>query len=298
MHERLRTQSGERLPNFIGIGGQRCGSTSLWYQLRGDDRLFLPEQKELHYFSDRDGDYQSNLENYGRYFEGALSEQCVGEFTPNYLTSAGACRRIERHLPEVKLIVVLRDPVERAISHYNYRVMRGQESRPIGRAMRADMKRCVGGDEVTHLYHAYCQMGLYSSGLGRYLRAFGKDQLLVLFTDDLKSDPDAVRERVGFFLGLGSALTGDRDEGIANQIVTYPRIRMAEVGAKRVLRRWRASDAVAARAMCGLARRVHRINSKPGTPKAPERVVDELRAFYREDTAVLGEKLGAQVPWA
>lgn len=287
------------LPSFIGIGGQRCGSTSLWNLLRADERLFLPDRKELHYFSDRDGDYREDLSNYRAYFSGSDAGQLVGEFTPNYLTSAGACRRIKAHLPDVKLLVVLRDPVSRALSHYNYRVMRGQEHRSMKRAMRADMKRCVGGDEVTSRHHAYCQMGMYGHGLAQYLKAFKAEQMLVMMTDDLKHRSDDVRQRVGAFLGLDSELVQGVDEGVrANQINSYPRWRRLEVGARNTLRRCRGREGLWVRGQCGIARRLLWANAREGTAQMNEGLGDELRAFFAKDSAKLQEMLQVELPWA
>lgn len=292
-------RSVDGLPCFIGIGGQRCGSTTLWHILRGDDRLYLPDRKELHYFSNRDGDYRKDLKNYKTYFVDARDGHLIGEFTPNYLTSAGACNRIKHHLPKVKLIVVLRDPVSRAISHYNYRVMRGQEWRSMKRAMRKDMKRCVGSDEVTFRHHAYCQMGMYAQGLTQYREAFGIDQIMVLFTDELKGQCDDVRRRLGEFLGLNSELQiQDHSELSLNKVETHPRLRILEFLARSTLRRFQKRDGIIARGQCAVARRLLRVNSKSGTRTPTDKLRGELRSFFEADTRSLTELLEIDPPWA
>jgi Sulfotransferase domain len=298
MGELVRTSGGLRLPDFVGIGGQRCGSTTLWHWLRGDDRLFLPERKELHYFSDRDGEYRPDLENYGANFEGASDSAVVGEFTPNYLTSAGACRRIRKHLPDAKLILLLRDPVERAISHYNFRVIGGRESRSISRAMYADMKRCQELDEVVDRHHAYCQMSMYARGYERYVKAFGRDQILVLYIDELKSASMDVRERLGVFLGLGSGLRASQQvDRVANKSATHPRSRVVQVIAKSTLRGSREQTGLAARARCSVARRALALNSGRGTFRVPDTLRTELRSFFQSDSLRLQELLGESLAW-
>tara|TARA_R110002111_G_C5976010_1_gene370718 strand:- start:983 stop:1888 length:906 start_codon:yes stop_codon:yes gene_type:complete len=290
---------GDGLPSFIGIGGQRCGSTSLWNLLRADQRLFLPDRKELHYFSNRDDEYREDLANYRPYFADALRGQLIGEFTPNYLTSAGACMRIKSHLPDVKLLVVLRDPVSRAVSHYNYRVMRGQESRSMRSAMHADMKRCVEGDEVTNRHYAYCQMGMYGLGLNRYIQSFGRSKILVMLTDDLKNGSHDVRHCVGEFLELESGLAlGSGEQQVANKIATHPRIRSLEVWAQNTLRGNRERDGIWARSRCGVARRVKRLNRVQGTISPPDALKEELRGFFERDTELLSQMLDFELPWA
>ena len=289
-----------RLPDFIGIGGQRCGSTTIWSMMRGDDRLFLPERKELHYFTDRDGEYREDLCNYGAYFEGARGDQLVGEFTPNYLTSGGACRRIMEHLPDVRLIVTLRDPVERAISLYTYRVARGMEVRSMGRAIRADMRRCVGGEEVVDRHHAYCQLGMFSDGVARYIECFGRDSMLILTMDMLRHDAESVRARLARHLGLEGAI-GRGDEGSgsgwANRSTTTPRIKRLERFAKGTLRARRGSDGLIDRVACGVARRAVALNQRAGSPRVPRGLREELRSFYKEDGLRLAALTGIALPW-
>ena len=292
-----------RLPDFIGVGGQRCGSTTIWSLLRGDDRLFLPDQKELHYFTDRDGDYREDISNYRAYFVGARAEQLVGEFTPNYLTSKIACERIQKHLPRAKIIITLRDPVARAISLYDYRVDRGMERRGIQKAIFADMARCKGQSEIIDRHHAYCQLSLFSDGVERYLQAFGTERVHVILMDDLQADPDLVRVKLGEFLGMESAVADSskfdsvESAGWSNRTNTHPRSRLVQCVAKTIMRHVADRDSICIRFKRGIARRAIRLNSIPGKAPVSGGFETELRAFFREDTRRLGELLNRGLPW-
>ena len=104
------------LPDFICIGVQRAGTTWLYECLKEHPEVFVPETKELHFFNDN---YEKGIEFYSQYFEEADSvNQVIGELTPNYYHDIQALQRISQKLPNVKVILILREPIARAYSHY------------------------------------------------------------------------------------------------------------------------------------------------------------------------------------
>ena len=106
-----------RMPDFLGIGTQKGGTTSLHQWLSHHPQVYLPECKEVHYF---DLNYNESQNWYKRHFENAKRSQKCGEITPFYLFHPSSAKRIKQTIPEIKLIVLLRDPVERVISHLRH----------------------------------------------------------------------------------------------------------------------------------------------------------------------------------
>src|SRR5437762_6880111 len=106
------------LPNFLILGAAKSGTTSLYHVLKQHPQVFVTEKKELHFFV-KEHWYRRGMRCYARHFAPARAEhRAVGEATPVYLCHPAAPHRIREHLPEARLIAIVRDPVQRAHSHY------------------------------------------------------------------------------------------------------------------------------------------------------------------------------------
>jgi hypothetical protein len=163
------------LPNFIGIGAARAGSTWIFRNLKSHPQVFVCRCKETQFFSH---EYAKGLEHYEAHFEDAGDARAIGEVSPVYLHEARTVApRIHRHLPSVKLIACLRNPVDRLYSKYwNAR----------GRyAHRKDLPFERKLEEQPDLLRE----GRYAEHLRTYLDWFPREQLLVLLYDDLVADP-------------------------------------------------------------------------------------------------------------
>jgi hypothetical protein len=207
------------LPNFLLIGAAKSGTTSLYHQLRQHPDVFMPAVKEPRFFAYVDdppamvgpGDRASNeaagavyaMEDYAALFAGTEDAAAVGEASVNYLYSETAPRRIRETIPDVQLIAVLRNPVERAYSHYLHLVRSGRETiRDVRQALAAEPERIRQGWEWS--WH-YTRMGLYHEQLSRYLQYFDRDQLSVYLFDDFRADNVAVAQDVYRTLGVDDA---------------------------------------------------------------------------------------------
>ncbi len=116
-----------RLPDFVIVGVMRSGSTSLFRYLADHTDVFMVQPKEMHFF---DQNYIRGLDWYKSRFAAAEAGQRAGEVTPSYLSSSVAMERLAADVPGVQAIAILRDPVDRAYSHYWLRHARGREARP------------------------------------------------------------------------------------------------------------------------------------------------------------------------
>lgn len=172
------------LPNFIIPGAQKSGTTALRIYLAQHPEIFMAN-KEIHFF-DNDENYKKGIEGYEKFFDGWKGEKAIGEKTPNYLYYEKAPERIYKLLPDVKLIFVLRNPVDRAYSHYRHNVRIGQETLSFEKAIEKEEER-IKNPRLKKIY-SYKDRGKYIIQIKRYAEYFPKSQMLFLLAEDLKDD--------------------------------------------------------------------------------------------------------------
>jgi hypothetical protein len=191
------------LVNFIIAGVQKGGTTALFDYLSEEPGLALSRVKELHFFDDETMDWARP--DYGAYHaqfphpDGRLR----GEATPIYLYWPQSLERIAAYNPAMRLIVLLRDPVDRAWSHWRMEHARGAEQHPFGWCIRQGRHRLFDGEPWGHHREfSYVERGFYADQLERARSLFPQGQLLILRSEDLDRDPGGVLTRVRRFLGL------------------------------------------------------------------------------------------------
>jgi hypothetical protein len=209
----------ERL-DFIVIGAQKAGTTSLWHYLRGHPDLYLPPDKEAPFFS-HTTNFRRGFDWYlAEYFPLAPSGARIGTVTPHYMTGwEGSpvdviAERIHTTLPDVRLIALLRDPIERAISQFRMSRRRGMEWRSFEQAI-ADLLTPQASEEARQDHtetNSYITAGEYGRILESYRRVFPQDQMLVLYTNDLYEQPQALLARLLPFIGADVERKGDAVE--------------------------------------------------------------------------------------
>jgi hypothetical protein len=206
--------------DFLGIGAQKAGTTSLHEYLRTHPELFLPEAKEQPFFT-RDEAY---LEGWDRFadvaFHGAPPGRLCGKITPHYLAgpvawrephgepaSAVTARRIAELFPHVKLIAMVRDPVERAISSYWQTAVLGDDPRSLNEALAEELSAEALETARAHPTdgHQHIVAGEYGRSLEEYLRFFPRDQLFVGSQAVLGEDAMGLLGEVYRFLGVDDA---------------------------------------------------------------------------------------------
>ena len=173
-------------PNFLFIGPDKSGSTWIYHALRAHSEVYLSPVKGLFFF---DRFFDRGMDWYQRYFSGACASHLViGEISHDYLFSRQACSRILSSLPHVKLMVCLREPVDRAFSAYLYMLKQGR--------LNCDFETALDTTEelVDH--------GLYAKYLKPYMDAFGRNYIQTAVFDDLVADPQRFYDDLCRFLGL------------------------------------------------------------------------------------------------
>lgn len=226
----------KELLDFIVIGGEKCGTTSLFEYLRRHPELCLPPGKGGGYFSNDDKYRQGWTEFLRKNLPDADPALQWGNVTPMYMFG-GAARntghpstntgdrstpaavtdvrtvplRIREQLPDVRLIAILRDPVQRARSHHAMAFFEGWETRPFDQAIEELLQPAAleAARREIHEITGYVVFGEYGRILGGYLDVFPREQLLVLFLSDLEADPHSVLRRIFEFLGVDADFVPD-----------------------------------------------------------------------------------------
>ncbi|MBD3368988.1 sulfotransferase [Candidatus Fermentibacteria bacterium] len=199
------------VPSFLVIGAQKCGTTSLYAALRQHPSCRMPRKKELHFFDTR---FHLGMSWYLSYFpfrhgDGAIT----GEVSPYYLFHPAVPGRVRATLPEAGFIVMLRNPVDRAYSHYSMQRQRGiEDAESFEEAVRREKDR-IGGEEekllqdsgyrsFPHQKLSYLARGEYLTQIERWLRFFPLDRFHFIRSEDFFADATVELKKACGFLGL------------------------------------------------------------------------------------------------
>jgi hypothetical protein len=215
----LATAGARPLPDFLILGAQKAGTTALYAYLRWHPDITGPAFKEVSYF-DR---HYAQGERWYRAHLPLRPQRIVGEASPSYLFHPLAPERVAELLPGARLIALLRNPVERAFSHYQHEVALGREPLSFEEAIEREDERMRG--ELERLRsepsyfsypwwnYTYLARGRYAEQLERWYAFFPREQLLVLLTDELSADTAGTYRRALDFVGAAP-----------RELDSYPRI--------------------------------------------------------------------------
>jgi hypothetical protein len=198
------------LPDFLVLGAQKAGTTALYEYLRRHPQITGPSWKEVSFFDRHwargESWYRGNFPNLAR-----TRGKLVGEASPSYVFHPLGPERVKAVVPDARLVVLVRNPVDRALSHYNHEVALGREPLSFEEALDAEDERLHG--EVERMEadpryfsrewwsHTYKARGRYAEQLERWLAVFPPEQLLVLPSEDLGDAPERAHAEVRAFLG-------------------------------------------------------------------------------------------------
>jgi|SRR5581483_1140556 len=186
------------LPTFVIAGVHRSGTSSLWIWLRDHPDVYMSADKELEYFSYH---YNRGPEWYHAQFEPGRDRPARGEASPSYVYSDTTMERLTTDLPDVRAIVCVRQPIDRAVSHYTYQRSMGFEPRPLEEALRAEL------DSPETAGHPHLRDGRYDQIIDRLDRFVPRERQLIVLFDDLANDPEGVFRSVCEFIEVPPALS-------------------------------------------------------------------------------------------
>ncbi len=306
--------------DFLLIGAQKAGTTSLFEYVRLHPGLHLPTEKEVSYF---------NLESrvargwdwyLGWVFDGAPPDRPWGTFSTFYMDAADGRehtvpRRIRETIPDAKLLAILRDPVSRCISHHRMSVMKRLETRSFEAAMDELLRDEALADARRRPTetNSYVTRGEYGRALSNYFELFPREQLLAVFSEDLDRDPQQVLRAIFSFIGVDPEFVppnvgeryrraGDQQRiewldlhGWRARLAHQPAVRGAwerlPARARRSVDRW--VRLVSYRVELWNARR----RGETQLPEIDPAVLSRLTDHYRPDVERLCELLDVEPPW-
>jgi Sulfotransferase domain len=287
------------MPNFLLIGSQSAGTTSVHNYLKQHPQIYVSPIKETNFFV-HDGQnpdivpyLSASITSVGAYralFEGAFAHQAIGEASPLYLVDPHAAARIRHHIPKAKLIAILRDPAERAYTAYWMRVRDGRESRSFEQAVEEELRGGLDESLDFALRH-YVRWGLYAAHLEVYLGMFDRAQLATFLFDDLQADPVGFMRELFRFLEVDDAFVPDTSvrynaSGSARSRLLRPLFRKSAL--TKALRRTLPEPLARRAASFREAWRSRELSKPP----MPLQLRQKLVAKYRSDILALQDLIG------
>lgn len=301
----MNVNNSAPFPNFFIIGAPKCGTTALYDILRQHPEIYMSIVKEPHYFT-FDGEvpiFQGPGGNYFRrvavtrplaylmLFAGANGHRAIGEASPSYLRSQVAAKRIYNSAPAAKIIVLLRQPAERAYSHYQYLRFHGVE--PIDNfenALEQENYRKAQGWSSIHFYR---QGGYYYSNLNRFYELFPKEQIKVYLYEDWNRAPQTVLKNLFNFLGVDKHFVPEVRRSNVTRIPRNNRLNQLAKRPERVeqLLSSLVPPSIKTSIISGIQKMNRNFNLVFPPPINPE-IHRQLTEGYREDILKLQELIG------
>jgi hypothetical protein len=178
------------LPNFLICGTQKSGTTSLYNLLVQHPEIGMSDIKEIHFF-DVDSKFHKGISWYEQFFENCKGKKAIGEATPHYYRLKYVPERVKAALGEIKLIFLLRNPIDRAWSNYHFNIGRGAELRSFTEAIETDDG-----------WHRYIEKGFYFKFIKKWLQHFSRDSLKIVIFEEMISESLRVLNQIASFLDV------------------------------------------------------------------------------------------------
>ncbi len=286
------------LPTFIGIGAPKAGTTWLYHCLREHPDVFMSPVKETRFFDY--GTIDGRMAEYHAHFAGSDRYAARGEFSTRYLTSYRAPQRIQHHLPEIRLIVAVRNPIEQIYSHY-WHLLRQN----FHQWHRDHLPRSFEA-ALDHYPDALLEPASYDKHLQRWLQHFDVSQLLILFYDDICRRPQDVLQQVYDFLCVAPDVAPPSLQAHNSAVRRGASPRTTGLGQLYAMLyggwnrhiAYRCKQYFGTRAVAQLQDRLRLrtlaefVFMKPGYPSMQPSTRARLRAFFERDIHQLSERTG------
>jgi hypothetical protein len=301
------TAARELLPNFVVVGAPKCGTTSLYFYLSDHPQVFLPHQKELHYFSreflmkNMNGPGDTNMlasicksmKEYRSHYKGARDEVAVGEFSPSYLYFHEVAPSIAETLGHPKIIVMLRNPVEKAYSQYMHLIRSERETVSFEQALDAERDRIKFGWSD---FWRYAESSVYSHRLRTYLDIFGAQRVKVVIFDEFARNPGAIVKEICEFLEVDTSVPLGTDR-VYNRS-GRPRIKvLAKILSQPNIFKSALKNFIPGFLRAQLRLKLISVNTKAVKEPVSGHVRERLTDYFKEDVANLEKLVGHGLPW-
>jgi len=204
------------LPNFMCIGAAKSGTTTLYDILKQHPEIFIPAFKEPHFF-DIPENYNNGIDWYEKNYFRNINKKIIADFTPSYFFEKETPKRIFKDLgTQIKFVVLLRNPVDRAYSHYLHSVRDEHENLSFEDSLKQENERLESyekkGDYLSYLRNSYYHQGLYGEMIERYLKYFPLDNFLFIhFENEFMIDRKKIIDKLLIFIGLETEINLNLD---------------------------------------------------------------------------------------
>jgi hypothetical protein len=279
-------------PNFFIIGGARSGTTSLYEYLKDTKGVFLPESKELNYFCTNINPKLlltkiiDNKQEYLNFFKNVKDEKVIGDASPLYLWDPKSPKLIHDTIPHAKFITIIRNPVDRAYSHFLQSVTYGTESYPFSECIK---KSLVSPSDYSG---RIIEGGLYSEQIKRYFDIFSKNQVRVYFYEEFFKDPHYYMKDMLNFLGVNEELP--ESIGKIHNALVVPKGGITDKIIKSNLIK-NLGKKIIPKSSSMLVKNILFTNSTKPQMELEDRKF--LEKFYRDDIKKLETLLERNIPW-
>jgi len=284
----------ETWPNFFIVGAPKAGTTSLYNYLFEVSGVYMSSIKEPRYFNSNQEEVRQpslrkyNKSEYLRLFKDVKNEKAIGEATPAYLRDTESAKRIHDQVPNAHIIILLRDPIKRAFSHYLMSIRRGVEKRTFSQIISETLAKRENG---IHSWNIFLDTGLYTNQIKRYLEIFDKDKVMIIIFEEFIKQPKKTVKKVLEFLGIDE----EPPDSIGN--VYNPAV-VARIKWYNALRKNESLKKIGLKIPASIRHKVRlAIFYKKQNTSFPEEVRKTLEDFYGEDVKQLQILLGRKMPW-
>lgn len=293
-------EDGVRKPNFFTVGAARCGTSAMYEYLRAHPEIYIPDRKELYYFS-RDLHFvhpRPSLDEYLAQFAKARDEKRLGDASPLALYSKTAAQEIKEFSPDARIIIMLRNPVEEMYSHHSQLLFTGDENiEDFEQALAAEEPRKQGRipyrGTICPEVLFYREGPRFAAQVKRYFDAFGRNNVHVNIFDDFKRDTAAVYRDTLQFLEVDPLFRPQLDAVNANKVYRSKALRrFFNAPVVRTAARTLLPKPVRARAQQALTPLVARHAKRPPMdPNLRRCLQDEFREDVQNLSDILGRNL-------
>jgi len=289
----------ELWPNFFIVGAPKAGTTSLYEYLKNIPGIYMSRVKEPNYFSIKAMPDKKpfkpirNKEKYLDLFKNATNEVILGEASTLYLSDPEASTLIRKACPTARILISLRDPIERLFSHYLMNVSRSWIKSSFKNQIHKEMNNKADFTKP----HIRLSAGLYSKDVQRYLDTFGKEHVKILIFEEFIKNPKVILEDILKFLGVKNIINNFEDVKVHNP---YFKIESSGEISKQILQSNIISK-ISVKILPSSGRRFFRkkILTRKNTKKPVMKDADRqyLIDFYKSDVKKLEVLLGRKFPW-
>lgn len=294
------------LPNFVVIGAPKSGTTSLYHYFRQHPDIYLPKVKELHYFSFpelgmasmgpgdsvvRDGLCQTWEQYTNQYLE-VGNQSAIGDISPSYLYYSNSAKKIKDNLGVVKIIAIIRNPVDKAFSQYMHMIREGLETLTFPDALAAEASR---REQNWGDIWRYAESSLYAERLQEFIEVFGKENVKVVLFEDFTKDTPTVLTELLNHIGVDPSVEINTEEKF-----NRTGVQKNEVISKMMRNPSRLKTMVKLVIPANLRFRLRNwiINSNTGDkPELPPELRQNLLSYFQENISSVERLIGRPTGW-